>query len=431
VASISRHPDGRRMIQFTDADGNRQTIRLGKVNQRQAEVVKGHIEALQAAKLTGHPVADGTSRWVAQLSIELAGKLAKVGLVDAPNRAELEPFLEKYIAGRTDLKPGTRQVYRQVQRSLVEFFGDDKPLRQITAGDAMDWRLKQLGQDLSENTVRKRSSTAKVCFKAAISHRLIDENPFGDLPSTVRPRSNDTRHFVTHEEAAAVLEACPDPQWRLIFALCRYGGLRCPSEVLSLKWEHINWDTERITVPSPKTEHLVDGESRSIPIFPELRPYLEEAFELADPGTEYVITKYQLKTNTNLGPQMKRIVRRAGVEPWSNPFRNLRSTRETELALEHPLHIVCEWIGNTPSVAMSNYLRVTDADYERALTKDSALQNALQQPAAGGRKASQPKMTNPTKPADCKALRESAARCEGAVSGSVVPTGFEPVTSRM
>ena len=35
-------------------------------------------------------------------------------------------------------------------------------------------------------------------------------------------------------------------------------------------------------------------------------------------------------------------------------------------------------------------------------------------------------MTNPSKPADCKALRTSAARCEGAVSGSVVPTGFEP-----
>ena len=35
-------------------------------------------------------------------------------------------------------------------------------------------------------------------------------------------------------------------------------------------------------------------------------------------------------------------------------------------------------------------------------------------------------MANPTKPADCKALRTSAARCEGAVSGSVVPTGFEP-----
>jgi hypothetical protein len=60
------------------------------------------------------------------------------------------------------------------------------------------------------------------------------------------------------------------------------------------------------------------------------------------------------------------------------------------------------------------------------MAQDSTLQNALQQPAVLSRKASQPKMTNPTKPADCKALRTSAARCEGAVSGSVVPPGFEP-----
>ena len=62
----------------------------------------------------------------------------------------------------------------------------------------------------------------------------------------------------------------------------------------------------------------------------------------------------------------------------------------------------------------------------RHRAQNSALQNALQQPAAGGCRASQPEMTNPTKPADCKALRVSAARCEGTVSGSVVPTGFEP-----
>ena len=109
------------------------------------------------------------------------------------------------------------------------------------------------------------------------------------------------------------------------------------------------WDDGGATSGCTTGQHLQDGESRSIPIFPELRPYLEETFELAEPGTEFVITRYQLKANTNLGPQLKRIVRRAGLEPWSNPFRNLRSTRETELALEHPLHIVCEWIGNTPS----------------------------------------------------------------------------------
>ena len=38
----------------------------------------------------------------------------------------------------------------------------------------------------------------------------------------------------------------------------------------------------------------------------------------------------------------------------------------------------------------SSYLRVTDADYQRALTKDSALQKALQQPAVLRRTGSQP-----------------------------------------
>ena len=56
----------------------------------------------------------------------------------------------------------------------------------------------------------------------------------------------------------------------------------------------------------------------------------------------------------------------------------------------------------------------------------SSGKNALKQPAVLPRTASQPKMTNPGKPADCKALRESAVQGERAVSGSVVPTGFEP-----
>src|SRR5207248_3733559 len=63
-------------------------------------------------------------------------------------------------------------------------------------------------------------------------------------------------------------------------------GLRCPSEVLSLKWEHVNFGTARMTVPSCKTEHHPGKDYRTVPIFAELRPYLEEAFELAADGAE-------------------------------------------------------------------------------------------------------------------------------------------------
>ena len=81
-----------------------------------------------------------------------------------------------------------------------------------------------------------------------------------------------------------------DPNWRTIIALTRFGGLRCPSEVLSLKWSHINWGTRRFSVPSPKTEHHPDGNSRDIPIFPDLAPYLQSVRELAETGADYVIS---------------------------------------------------------------------------------------------------------------------------------------------
>jgi integrase len=69
----------------------------------------------------------------------------------------------------------------------------------------------------------------------------------------------------------------------MIITLARYGKLRCPSDVLSLQWQHVDWDQRRIRVPSPKTEHQ-GKESRMIPMFPELRTALEEAWELAPEG---------------------------------------------------------------------------------------------------------------------------------------------------
>ena len=63
---------------------------------------------------------------------------------------------------------------------------------------------------------------------------------------------------------------------------------------------------------------------------------------------------------------MQKIIKRAGLKVWPKLFHNLRASRETELAAEHPIHVVCEWIGNSPRVASEHYLRVTDADFDKA-----------------------------------------------------------------
>jgi len=161
------------------------------------------------------------------------------------------------------------------------------------------------------------------------------------------------------------LDACPDAQWRLIFALTRFGGIRCPSELVLLTWEDIQWDKGRICVHSPKTERHQGHASRIIPLFPELLPHLQAVFDEAKPGTKWVITRYRL-SNNNLRTQLTRIIRKAGLNPWPKLFQNLRSTRETELSDIYPIHVVCAWIGNSALVAKKNYLQVTDDHFDRA-----------------------------------------------------------------
>jgi integrase len=225
--------------------------------------------------------------------------------------------------------------------------------------------------------------------------------------------------------AEKVIEACPDHEWRLLFALSRYGGLRCPSEHLRLRWADVDWERDRFRVTSPKKEHLADGGERWVPIFPELRRYLDEAFELAEPGAVHVITRYR-DSNSNLRTRLNKIIRRAGLTPWPKLFHNLRATRQTELAKEFPLHVVCSWIGNKQAVAAEHYLQVTDADFERA-AKSGAV--AVQKPV---QQAASPFLTESHGSlevlADCDPVRTGERGCQTVKVAGVPLVGLEPTT---
>ena len=84
-------------------------------------------------------------------------------------------------------------------------------------------------------------------------------------------------------------------------------------------------------------------------------------------GTEHIITRYHDR-NANLRTQLLRIIKGAGVKPWPKLFHNLRARRQTELTARFPLHVVCEWIGNSAPIADKHYLQVTDDHYADAAT---------------------------------------------------------------
>ena len=420
MASITKEPNGRKTIQFVASDEKRRSIRLGKVSLKQAQTVKLKIEDLLASSITGSTPRRETSEWLADLDDGLHDKLASVGLVQRRGRGTLAAFIDGYLSDRSDVKETTRTAYRRVRRYLVEYFGEGKSLREITPGDADLWRLSLVNRGLADNTVRRASGVAKQLFNAAVRRQLLRSNPFADLVAAVR--ANATRfYFVSQDEAAKVLAACTTAEWKLLFALARYGGLRVPSEVLRLRWEDLDWEHDRFTVTSPKTEHHEGGASRICPIFPELRPYLMDAFDEAEEGAVYCIMRYR-DAAVNLRTQLLRIIKRTGLKPWPKLWQNLRSTRETELADQFPAHVASAWIGNSVAVATKHYLQVTDDHFSKAV------QNPVQCATASKRSDAQGSKPTPKEPTKNKVMRIETTPCGNTELLGMGATGLEPVT---
>ena len=413
-------------VLFVDPSGRRQTIRLGSVSKKIAETAKGKIEEILSAKIAGHSIQPETAAWLGKVADVIHERLHKAGLVEPRQSVKaaaaavvtLGQHLETLFAGLGPQKRMTRLNYDRARRLLEEHFGKDRRLDSIHEGDADDYKAWLLAPTKDRKAFALASASvdlrrARQFFKAAVRHRLIQANPFEEVKCG--SQANPSRQaFVTHETIEAVIAACPDNDWRLIFALARYAGLRIPSELDDLRWSDIHWDRNRMTIRVPKKEHLAGHEERIVPIFAELRPHLEKAFDEAEDGAIYVVPR--ARGDRNLRRYAEQTIKKAGVKAWPKLFVNLRSSRETELMQKHPAHVVLAWIGHTAKVARSHYLQTTDSDF------DLAAQTPAQIPAQ-----STP-INGHVEPSGLHQSREKRLHSPENAKQKVPPAGIEPAT---
>lgn len=402
MASVSTDAKGFRRVIFKGLNGKRRPIHLGQCSMKGAVAVAGHVEEIVKAAILGRAEPRATTEWLADLSPILEAKLVAVELIhprDAADQITLGTFLDAYLARRSDVKAGTLVFYGHTKRNLIDVFGADRPLASITPADADDFRRhlqRKSEQDFSTDTsekpakkrtlaaatVARRCSLARTFFKDAVRRKLLAENPFDDVVGG--PSHNPERQrFIDHDTINKVVEAAPSAAWRLLIAFSRFAGLRVPSEPCSLRWRDIDWQGNRMTIHSPKTEHHIGKATRVVPIFPELRSYLDEVFNLATNGFEqtinpddWILPAFRRDAATagnwrgvNLRTQFEKIIKRAAVEPWPRLFHNLRASRQTELEEHFPSHVVCAWLGNSEAVARKHYLQVRESDFEKAVNK--------------------------------------------------------------
>ncbi len=379
VASVTTRKGGSRFISFVGKAGKPQFIHLGNVPVRYAEAINVKVEDLVSACMAGHAPSGETSRWLAEIDDRLHAKLVKVQLAQPRQRVNLKAWLDQYTKERTgDLKPGSLRKMKQTTAKLLAFFDGERPLQSMTAQDASDWRQHLKAAKLSEAAIKTHCGNAKTIMAEAVRRKMIDESPFRYLKSGPTPSAY--ARYVTPEEIERVIASCPNSEWRLLFGLARYAGLRVPSETHLLTWASVDWKNARLVVQSPKTERHAGHEQRFVPISPRLMAILNDRFdECADREVHLV----QIRGGGGPRRQVQAICRRAGVAQWERLWQTLRQSCEKEWAMIFPQYAVSRWIGHSITVSGRHYANhVPDELFRKAAGLAPVSANGA---SAGGR----------------------------------------------
>ena len=439
MASISKDTTGNVRVLFHGVDRKRRAIRLGKVNQKLAEAVKLKVETLASLAIARMPMDADTARWVAAVGDELAAKLAAVGLIPArPKAVTLAGLLDLYgVEKEAGNKPGTRTNHRTITNDLTRHFAPGVDPKAISEADAKGFLAHLRNRDLADYTIARRMRRVRSIFAFAVKKGLVPADPFAGVKATAT-LPEDRKAYVTAGDAGKLLAAA-SPVWRTIVALCRFAGLRCPSEVFRLRWADVNFATNRMTIPNVKTAGQTGKEYRVCALFGTLRPYLEDAHELAEPGAVYVVsgpTGDRMRAamdgpngsnDANARTEFLRLIRRAGLTPWPRVFHTLRASCETDLLESFPISAVTEWLGHSATVALKHYARVPDHLFERAAGGAESGARVAQNTTHARASGIGQETTQPTQPPVGEGLRrlllDPARTC---VVDPMTLRGFEP-----
>ena len=361
-------------IYFQDLGGVRRKFRLSQMNKRDAASFASRFGELVSSVRAGLVPNPLILQWVSRLEVRYQIVLQRHGFVcSQPNQQlTLVQARDRYLSLKSGKKPSTRRNILTASERILKILGGKTLISSLTRG-ACEQAVAALQSTHAKASVSQSVKRVKSILEHAVNLELIKQNPMAKIKAGSDEGDPELQFFVNQELAEKVLQACPNAEWRLIFGLARYGGIRVPSELVPLEWKHIEWEKHRFYVPSSKTEQHVGKKGRWVPIFKELLPLLRDVYQESQRKTGPVILKYRDSESDNPRTHLVRIIQAAGINPWPKPFTNLRATRDTELRRAGvPDYKVDAWLGHSLKVAKKHYLQIIDEDYALAAGVGSA-----------------------------------------------------------
>jgi integrase len=287
-------------------------------------------------------------------------KLAEAGLITLVEPVTLKELWNSFLTDRKGVKLNTMKNYLGCQRLFFQTFLPTEFVDTLTRGRLLDWKQHLLSRYAEAGVVNRFVVINTLC-NWAVSQGILSENPVCGIHRG-KTVNRDKRRRITMAEFGKLLDVCPNREWRVIITLARIGGLRCPSELMELRWSDIIWDRCGFWVRSSKTERHVGHEKRYVPLFQEIRTELEQLRLSVDPkDDDFVIQSFQGKPKWNLHPRFQTIACKAGLETIPAPFLNMRKDRCNEVREQHGPKEESRWMGHSEKMMKKHYLDPREA----------------------------------------------------------------------
>ena len=184
------------------------------------------------------------------------------------------------------------------------------------------YKRKRKKEGISEVTINRELAFLKNMFNVAIQWGKATENPM--LKVEMYREDNSRTRYLTEEEEERLLAECKPHIYRVVLAAI-HTGLRC-SELLSLKWNNINFEHRLVTVEAGYSKN---GEARSVSMSLRLTETLEEV-RISDPNAPVFLNSLG-EPNRDVKRSFNSAVKRDGIEDFV--FHDLRYTFASRLVM--------------------------------------------------------------------------------------------------
>ena len=356
-----------RRLSIQDVEGKRINIYLPVGTTKAAkEIFKAFAKKLIKHEQGNLELSDKDIKYLETFSTVYKEKLKKLGIKfkeENPEEYQLFNLVNVFnkAKDKTDDSEDNKGKYNLTGQRLIKKFGATKDIRDLTQEDGFDFwdYLVTECNQRRDGTARRINGYAHTIFNSAVKKKLIDISPFDEVPKNSKP--NHERHFeITPEITQKIWKYITNDEDKLRFVIMRFLGLRCPSELNLLQWNHFNFHDGMVKIHAPKNKKN-SKYIRWMPFtHPNVLPVVKRAFEKRNRGgDESIVTPLD---QTNLSYRVRRWIGAAGLEVWPNLLSNFRKTAVTEASRVLPSHVVCAYFGHSEKVSKENYRMVTEVD---------------------------------------------------------------------